>query len=311
MDRRCEGMDKICIWLEKLLLWVDRCGPPPIMWVGRAGGRFDNPPAPHLEFVFVLEGKCPSLFVGDRKVSLQEGDVSLHSVHFGNKSPPNERFAVWCLFLDVGGEKEFESLCATPLSCVMRAESKEELKAAFANLAARCYRYGSGPGKGYLDPRPLFKKGSIPSHVSSVMVKNALLDLLVILLEDARQNDGGKSADEYPAPVLKAMEFMSGRVNTAASASLPHVAKAAGLSVDHFGRLFKRYAGMTPMKWLQELRIRQSRFLLERTALLVEEIAAEVGFQDPFHFSRVFKESVGESPTAYRRKRSNETGKAG
>src|SRR5471032_81854 len=113
-------MDKICIWVEKLLLWIDRCGPPRIMWVGQAGNRFHNPPAPHIEIVFVTEGTCPDLQVGDRSSSLQAGDISIHSVHFGNESSPGS-FSAWCLFLDVGGDSEFDCLRQAPLACGMRS----------------------------------------------------------------------------------------------------------------------------------------------------------------------------------------------
>ena len=295
-------MDKICVWLEKLILWVDKCGPPPIMWVGMAGGRFHNPPAPHIEIVFMTEGECPALSIGDRKVCLRSGEASLHSVHFGNKSEPGD-FKGWCIFLDVGDEREFESLCKSPLFCSISVTRRTELEAAFANLSTRCYRYGTGPEKGYLDPRPLFAGGQKPpAKIPMLLVKNALLDLLVILLEEARQGDNS-STSEYPPSVSKAIEFMSTNLNSP-DLSLPAISRAAGLSVDHFGRFFRERVGISPMRWLQELRVRQSRFLLERSALLVEEIATEVGFQDPFHFSRVFKTHSGMSPTEYRERHS-------
>ena len=305
MDVGCKGMDKICIWLEKLLLWVDRCGPPPIMWVGQAGSRFHNPPAPHIEIVYVLEGSCPKLRIGDRKTSLQTGELSLHSVHFGNESPPNPGLNAWCLFLNVDGEKEFSELRQTPLVCGMRVIQRDEVAAAFATLAARCYRYGTGPEKLYRDPRPLFLPERAAANVPAVLVKNSLLDLLAILLEDSRQS-GASAAGALPVPVVKAMEFMAVNSNDP-STTLEDVAQVAGLSVDHFGRLFRQQAGITPMRWLQKLRIQQSRFLLERTSLFIEEVAVQVGFSDPFHFSRIFKSFIGVSPTEYRRERESST----
>ncbi|MBT3297190.1 MAG: AraC family transcriptional regulator [Verrucomicrobia bacterium] len=42
--------------------------------------------------------------------------------------------------------------------------------------------------------------------------------------------------------------------------------------------------------------------MLEHTDLLVEEIAFDVGFSDPFHFSRVFRTIIGLSPRAWRKR---------
>ncbi len=293
-------MDKICIWLEKLIWWIDRCGPPPVIWIGRAGGRFNNPPAPHLEIVYVLEGACPELHIGDRRVGLRAGEVSLHGVHLGNVSPPDGHFKAWCLFLDVGAEREFDSLRSVPLFCSTRVMHRREIERAFAELASRCYRYGEAPGKGYLDPGPLFA-GRAPGSVPFLLVRNALLDLLALLLEESRRA-GGDTKAALPAAVRKSMEFMAAHLNTS-SVTLADIARSAALSVDHFGRLFRQQVGITPMCWLRTLRIQQSRFLLERTALSMEEIAPQVGFADPLHFSRVFRKQLGLSPTRYRRER--------
>ena len=81
---------------------------------------------------------------------------------------------------------------------------------------------------------------------------------------------------------------------------LPDVSDAAGLNADHFGRLFRQHLNDSPMHYLKRVRVNRARYLLERTELLVEEIAFDVGFTDPFHFSRVFRTLTGKSPSAWR-----------
>jgi AraC-like DNA-binding protein len=78
------------------------------------------------------------------------------------------------------------------------------------------------------------------------------------------------------------------------------VAAQAGLSVDHFGRIFRAALQMSPMQYLQAVRIEHSRFLLHHTRLTIGEIANETGFRDPYYFSRVFHKVVGVSPREYR-----------
>ena len=45
----------------------------------------------------------------------------------------------------------------------------------------------------------------------------------------------------------------------------------------------------------------KARLLLRETDLKVREIAARLGYDDPFYFSNVFKKCVGVSPEQYRR----------
>lgn len=67
-------------------------------------------------------------------------------------------------------------------------------------------------------------------------------------------------------------------------------------------RLFRHYARTTPYQLLVTLRLNLAVDLLLGTDLLVKEVAERAGFEDPFHFSRVFKRRVnGMSPTEFQR----------
>jgi transcriptional regulator GlxA family with amidase domain len=85
-----------------------------------------------------------------------------------------------------------------------------------------------------------------------------------------------------------------------AALDLPALAAAAGLSLHHFGRVFRAATGSSPMHYLQQVRLRQARALLETTTLRVKEVAHEVGFGDPLHFSRAFRAAHGHSPRQHR-----------
>lgn len=79
------------------------------------------------------------------------------------------------------------------------------------------------------------------------------------------------------------------------------MARRAGMTPRHFTRLFKAALGVTPKRFLTEIRMRAARELLETTDLPITHIALEVGFQQPSHFIRTFHQAVGMSPSAYRR----------
>lgn len=66
------------------------------------------------------------------------------------------------------------------------------------------------------------------------------------------------------------------------------------------GRAVKRALGRTPSQVVRERLVKHARWQLLHTLRPVKEIAAEVGMEDEFYFSRVFKQAMGLSPTKYR-----------
>jgi transcriptional regulator GlxA family with amidase domain len=73
------------------------------------------------------------------------------------------------------------------------------------------------------------------------------------------------------------------------------------LSASRFRALFVAQTGMAPLRYLQRLRLRRARLLIERTFLSVKEVMALVGFNDPSHFARDFRREHGAPPSALRR----------
>jgi transcriptional regulator GlxA family with amidase domain len=66
-------------------------------------------------------------------------------------------------------------------------------------------------------------------------------------------------------------------------------------------RRFKAATGMTLIDYLQNLRVEQAKRLLESGPLPVDEISAEVSYEDPSFFRRLFKRRTGLTPSQYRR----------
>lgn len=86
-----------------------------------------------------------------------------------------------------------------------------------------------------------------------------------------------------------------------ASPSIAEIARACGLSPDHFSRAFKASTGLAPSQWLQLRRIDRAKSLLRSTRTGLSEIALACGFSDQSHLSRVFARHVGTTPGAWRR----------
>ena len=84
---------------------------------------------------------------------------------------------------------------------------------------------------------------------------------------------------------------------------LPSVAYCAGelnLSAGYFGDLVKREAGKTAQEYIQSKVIDVAKERIFDKSKSVSQIAYELGFKYPQHFTRLFKQRVGQSPNEYR-----------
>ncbi len=83
--------------------------------------------------------------------------------------------------------------------------------------------------------------------------------------------------------------------------SLEKMAELAGFSKYHFERLFKNFTGITFYKYLNRVRIAQSRALITNPSLTMTEIALKSGFNSSSTFIRMFKQINGCTPTEFKR----------
>ena len=82
--------------------------------------------------------------------------------------------------------------------------------------------------------------------------------------------------------------------------AIPQIAALVNLSPSRFRHLFKTQLGLGPAEYIQRVRLRRARVLIERTFLSVKEVMALVGYNDPSHFSREFRRVHGVAPSALR-----------
>jgi AraC-like DNA-binding protein len=110
-----------------------------------------------------------------------------------------------------------------------------------------------------------------------------------------------------PPLVQKAREYID--KHKAESLSLAAVAKAAGASVFHFCKVFRKATGLKFTDYVARVRLEDARTQLLNPNHRISEVAYDVGFQSLTQFNRLFKRVFGQSPTEFRERLA--TGKRG
>jgi AraC-like DNA-binding protein len=110
---------------------------------------------------------------------------------------------------------------------------------------------------------------------------------------------GGAVSGSIDRAVNRVIETMYERVGD--ELTVDEMARTAMYSKFHFSRAFRQVTGVSPGRFLAALRFQEAKRLLTDTSLSVAEISNQVGYSSLGTFSTRFKNSVGVSPTEYRR----------
>ncbi len=97
--------------------------------------------------------------------------------------------------------------------------------------------------------------------------------------------------------------------NFANPITIEQLAYLSGRSLASFKRDFNDLYNMPPSDWIRIKRLNKAKEALEKTDLPILDICYMVGFENPSHFSRIFKEHFGYSPSAARQSDINERAK--
>jgi AraC family transcriptional regulator, arabinose operon regulatory protein len=126
---------------------------------------------------------------------------------------------------------------------------------------------------------------------------NALEEAL-LWAQQATDESGHGRLDER---VRRAMTHLA--EHSAEPFRLEAVARACGLSPSRLSHLFKAQTGQTLQRYSEELRMRLAQQLMAHSGLPVGEVAAAIGFEDPFYFAKRFRKFARCSPSEYRQRR--------
>ena len=130
----------------------------------------------------------------------------------------------------------------------------------------------------------------------ALLLRRLIYDYLARIPED----DFLEPEEQIMSPgIRKAVESISEHLQTPLSNS--DLCRKAGLSRNLFYELFRKEMGMTPGRYLLNMRMEHARRKLIYSNETIDEIAAGTGYADRFHFSKAFKKFYGFPPGSYRR----------
>lgn len=88
--------------------------------------------------------------------------------------------------------------------------------------------------------------------------------------------------------------------NIEALLTLEEMAEYFGLSKFYFAKKFQQLMFKSPVKYFLEMKVQYACKLLDSTNMNIKNIAITIGYEDQYYFSRLFKSTMGLSPTQYR-----------
>jgi AraC-like DNA-binding protein len=146
---------------------------------------------------------------------------------------------------------------------------------------------------------PIIELAQDPAMDSQINANIALQKLLVDIYNETKKLTTGVSV------VDKLIETLKEQIDR--WWTVDEMAEFCDLSDDQFRRVFQKHTGVLPKIYLDRLKLQKASELLLASDMKVWDIAAKLGYVDPYHFSRRFKKIIGFSPKAFRKEFSNNT----
>ncbi|WP_261305274.1 helix-turn-helix domain-containing protein [Paenibacillus andongensis] len=167
--------------------------------------------------------------------------------------------------------------------------SLEQLEAVFDLLMTEIHRHFNG--------RLIFEENKQAQAFASFHTLHDLRQYLKGYVYTAKQLVSESTSLEG-AVIGDAMSYV--RQHFYREIQLAEVANRVSMNYSYFSKLFKERIGLTFTAYLTKIRMEEAQKLLKDPALRIHEISEKVGYSNPYHFSRAFKNHCGISPKEFR-----------
>ena len=130
-----------------------------------------------------------------------------------------------------------------------------------------------------------------------LVLKN--LELSLTEISDKMHSENSNEATMSPEEIVTLVKDYV-KKHYSEEIDLNSISRTLGFSSSYLTKVFNKVENTTPSKVIRSYRMGIAKQLLNDDSLTIQQIASHVGYSDPFHFSKSFKQTVGISPTQYK-----------
>lgn len=278
----------------------------------------------HYEFILVTCGACTHRF-RDVEVPLIAGDVFIIPPHENHGYTVTSNAVIAnCYFFPERIGKIAEYVKNEAYQQTVVPTGLENVKAQWDNLLSTISLREGDTARPVLVTDNLSKQGVLhlaPAEAMDVenllcrieqehsslqydseYMKAAILQMILITFKRARNN----MPQRLPAPpehkkqlILNSLIFLE--ENFHKSLTVKEIADVSSLSESYFRTVFKEVTGLSPLDYLNRIRVVRALEFIQSDGLSISDAAAKAGILDVNYFSRLFKKIIGHSPRYFKK----------
>lgn len=253
-----------------------------------------------IEIAFIAYGSCMHTYHGSN-IKLIPGDVFVITPHEEHSYKINDKTVIYnCIFYPEALGEDWDKL--------------RDIKSIFDMLIVEpFYRFESERQEIlHLEPSEasylemLLKKmieEQEKKHYDLELLQKSNLIILLCLLGRAWEKQFSESKILYGGKrnmLAEALHFMENNMNS--ELKVEEIAAKVYLSPNYFRKIFKEATGLTPIEYINRIRISRACNLLSNGNMTVSQVAETVGINDLNYFSRLFKSIADCTPSEFKRK---------
>lgn len=237
--------------------------------------RYDN--LTDFILIYCVDGEGVVSLNQEKTYQLKHGDIFCipkHTQHYYYSSENNPWSILWIHF-DTQRPSEFnlEKQLLTQISSPEKSHLIQEDFIRLFNLSEKC--------------------NDFETNLCVVSLLNSLLTQIVYLKNELQQ-------DKQNIYLTHSIKYLTDNLHR--TLTLQEMANHLNISQSYLSTIYKKYLKKSPIEYFNEIKIEQACKYLKMSDLKIYEIANQLGFSDPYYFSRAFKKVTQLSPREYRQK---------
>jgi AraC-like DNA-binding protein len=235
----------------------------------------------HWEIGYVVEGTTRMGIMGERQIFLKPGSVWCFPPnlnHWVENGPEPKHHRLWVGFdLRMVEDRHPQWRALSSLRDISSADGLSNLERHFIHV--------------------IREATTAATHQASGL-QLALDSMVLAVVRAISEPRPSISTAAFHPAISKTLDILESRFRE--NWTLSRLAEEVELSPGRLAELFSREAGFPIHKFLTKVRVRHAEALLRHSALSIGDVALECGFATIQHFSRIFKETNGQTPIEFR-----------